>query len=102
MGVDGVVFDVPDSDANAAAFGRPSAGPRGAGAFPHSRKLSLVELGTHVEIALVVRPITQGESGMVGPLLRHLDDRMLLLWDRGFFSYPLWKEVTSRAKILRG
>jgi hypothetical protein len=101
MGVDGVVFDVPDSDANAAAFGRPSAGPRGDGAFPQLRKLSLVELGTHVEIALVVRPITQGEPGMVGPLLRHLDDRMLLLWDRGFFSDPLWKEVTSRgAKIL--
>ena len=55
MGIDGVVFDVPDSDANAAAFGRPSAGPRGDGAFPQVRKLSLVELGTHVEFAFVVR-----------------------------------------------
>src|SRR5437763_321943 len=26
MGIDGVVFDVPDSDVNAAAFGRPSTG----------------------------------------------------------------------------
>ena len=52
MGIDGVVFDVPDSDVNAAAFGRPSAGPRGEGAFPQVRKLSLVELGTHVEVAL--------------------------------------------------
>ena len=56
MGIDGTVFDVPDSEANAAAFGRPSAGPRGDGAFPQVRKLSLVELGTHVEVALVVRP----------------------------------------------
>ena len=31
MGIDGTVFDVPDSEANAAAFGRPSAGPRGEG-----------------------------------------------------------------------
>jgi hypothetical protein len=101
MGIDGVVFDVPDSAANAAAFGRPSAGPRGAGAFPQVRKLSLVELGTHVEVAFVARPITQGEQGMVGPLLGHLDDEMLLLWDRGFFSYNLWKEVSSRrVKIL--
>ena len=34
-------------------------------------------------------------------LLRHLTAEMLLLWDRGFFSYDLWKEVTSRGvKIL--
>ena len=101
MGIDGVVFDVPDSDVNAAAFGRPSAGPRGVGAFPQVRKLSLVELGTHAEVAFVVRPITQGEQGMVGALLRHLEPEMLLLWDRGFFSYGLWNEVTARrVKIL--
>ena len=101
MGIDGVVIDVPDSDANAAAFSRPSAGSRGDGAFPQVRKLSLVELGTHVEVAFVVRPITQGEQGMVGALLRHLDAEMLLLWDRGFFSYGLWQEVTARGvKIL--
>ena len=29
MGVDGTIFDVPDSAANAAVFARPSAGPRG-------------------------------------------------------------------------
>ena len=102
MGIDGVAFDVPDSAANAAAFGRPSAGPRGDGAFPQVRKLSLVELGTHVEVAFVARPITHGERAMVGPLLGHLDDEMLLLWDRGFFSYDLWEEVSSRrVKILR-
>ena len=101
MGIDGVVFDVPDSEVNAAAFGRPSAGPRGEGAFPQIRKLSLVELGTHVEVAFVVRPIARGEQGMVGALLRHLDPEMLLLWDRGFFSYGLWQEVASRGvKIL--
>jgi hypothetical protein len=101
MGIDGVVFDVPDSEVNAAAFGRPSAGPRGDGAFPQVRKLSLVELGTHAEVAFVVRSITHGEQGMVGALLRHLEPEMLLLWDRGFFSYGLWKEVTARhVKIL--
>ena len=56
MGIDGTIFDVPDSAANAAVFARPSAGPRGEGAFPQVRKLSLVELGTHVEVALVVDP----------------------------------------------
>jgi hypothetical protein len=101
MGIDGTVFDVPDSEANATAFGRPTAGPRGDGAFPQIRKLSLVELGTHVEVAFVVRSITHGEQGMVGALFRHLDPEMLPLWDRGCFSYRLWKELTSRrVKVL--
>jgi hypothetical protein len=101
MGIDGVVFDVPDSDANAATFGRPSAGPRGDGAFPQIRKLSLVELGTHVEVAFVVRPYSSGEQAMVDALLRHLTLEMLLLWDRGFFSYGLWKKLDARGvKVL--
>ena len=65
---------------------RPSAGPRGDGAFPQIRKLSLVELGTHVELAFVVRSIAHGEQSMVGGLLRHLTAEMLLLWDRGFLQ----------------
>jgi len=96
MGIDGTVLDVPDSEVNARAFGRPSAGPRGEGAFPQIRKLSLVELGTHVEVAFVVRSIAHGEQSMVGALLGHLDREMLLLWDRGFFSYDLWKAVTAQ------
>jgi hypothetical protein len=65
VGLDGTVYDVPDSAANAAAFARPSAGPRGDGAFPQVRKLSLVELGTHVELGFVVRSIAQPCKGGV-------------------------------------
>jgi Insertion element 4 transposase N-terminal/Transposase DDE domain len=95
MGIDGVVLDVPDSPANAAAFGRPSAGPRGDGAFPQIRKLSLVELGTHVEVAFVVRPCRGDERAMVAGLLRHLAPEMLLLLDRAFFSYERWRQLEA-------
>src|SRR3954469_13309136 len=101
MGFDGTIYDVPDSEANAAAFSRPSAGPRGAGAFPQVKKLSLVELGTHVEVALVVRSSAHGEPSMVAGLFRHLTSEMLLLWDRGFFSYELWRQMAARGvKVL--
>jgi hypothetical protein len=33
---------------------------------------------------------------MVAGLLRYLTPDMLLLWDRNFFSYRLWEELTSR------
>jgi hypothetical protein len=101
MGVDGTVLDVPDSEANAAVFARPSAGPRGEGAFPQVRKLSLVELGTHVEVALVVRSSAHGEQSLIDGLIRHLKSDMLLLWDRGFFSYELWQRMNSHGvKVL--
>jgi hypothetical protein len=99
VALDGSVYNVPDSAANAAAFGYPKGG-RGAGAFPQARKLSLVEVGTHAELALVIKGIKEKESGeqsMAPALFRHLTPAMLLLSDRGFFSYKLWQGL-----ILRG
>lgn len=95
MGIDGSVFDVPDSPANARAFGRPSGG-RGDGAFPQVRKLSLVELGTHAELAFVLKPCGRAEVSMVAGLLRHLGPGQLLLCDRNFFSYALWRRLLGR------
>ncbi len=95
MAIDGTILDVPDSAANAAAFGRTTGG-RGDSAFPQIRKLSLVEVGTHVEVAFVVKPCRRGESSLVAGLLRHLRPDMLLLWDRNFFSYPLWQPLVGR------
>jgi hypothetical protein len=102
MGIDGVIFTVPDSTANAAAFGYPKGG-RGQGAFPQVRKLSLVELGTHAEQALVLKGIKEKESGeqsMAPALIRHLKRGELLMWDRGFFSYKLWQAVLLRCELL--
>lgn len=99
MAMDGTVYNVPDSQANARAFGRPSAGPRGDGAFPQVRKLSLVEVGTHVEWAFVVKGIKEADSGeqrLAPALIRRLCPDMLLLWDRGFFSYRLWQSVLTQ------
>jgi hypothetical protein len=95
MGIDGTILDVPDSEANAAAFSRPSAGPRGAGAFPQVKKLSLVELGTHVEVAFLVKHGHGGERAMVEGLLRHLTPEMLLLLDQGSYSYEQWRKLTA-------
>lgn len=97
MALDGTVESVPDSPANAAAFGYPEGGARGRGARPQIRKLSLVEVGTHVEVALTVQGIKHsGEQSLARALFRYLCPEMLLLWDRGFFSYSLWKSVGAR------
>ena len=64
MGIDGTVMDVPDSPANEERFGR-SSGGRGDAAFPQIRKLSLVELGTHVETALAIGGYHDSEQKLV-------------------------------------
>ena len=95
VGIDGTTYDLPDTPANAQTFGRPK-GPRADAAFPQVRKLSLVELGTHAELAFVLKPYWRGETNLVAGLLRHLRPDMLLLWDRNFFSYGLWQSITRR------
>jgi hypothetical protein len=100
MGIDGTILNVPDSAANDRAFGRPS-GMHGPGAFPQIRKLSLVELGTHAEIGVVLKAIRCGERTMVEGLLHHLTPEMLLLLDQGFFSEKLWRKlVEKKANVL--
>ena len=98
VGIDATVMDVPDSEANQ-VFGR-SSGRRGKGAFPQVRKTSLVELGTHVELAFVFGGWNEGEQGLARRLWDKIPPDALLLEDRGFFSYDDWNALNSRTKLL--
>lgn len=95
MAFDGTILDAPDSAANAAAFER-SSGGRGGGAFPQVRKVSLVELGTHVEVAIAIGGWQDDERSLSRQLWDRIPADSLLLEDRGFFSYEDWKALDSR------
>ncbi len=95
MALDGTVMDTPDTPANEERFGR-SRGGRGDGAFPQLRKVSLVELGTHIETALTVGGYHDGEQPLAERLFDRLPADALLLEDRGFFSYERWKTLKAR------
>lgn len=99
MGIDGTVLDAPDSPANDKRFHR-STGGRGDGAFPQVRKVSLVELGTHVEVALAFGGWQDGEQTLVKQLFDKIPADALLLEDRGFFSYEHWKTLHSQGTKL--
>ncbi|MGC8642387.1 MAG: IS4 family transposase, partial [Isosphaeraceae bacterium] len=100
MGIDGTVLNVPDTPANDAHFGR-SSGGRGDSAFPQVRKVSLVELGTHAELALASGGYHDSEQNLVGQLWDRIPAGTLLLEDRGFFSYEHWKRLdTAGVKLL--
>lgn len=99
VGIDSTVLDAPDSEANDAAFAR-STGSRGSGAFPQVRKTSLVELGTHVELALAIGGWQDDERALARTLWDRIPDDALLLEDRGFFSHNDWKSLHLRVKLL--
>jgi hypothetical protein len=97
MGIDGLCLDLADTDANVERFGRPPSsrgGGRG-GAFPQVRVLGLAECGSHAIIDAAIGTYSQGEQTLAESVLRSLKPGMLLLADRGFFSYTLWDK--SRA-----
>ncbi len=94
MGLDGTVLDLPDTPANGRAFGRPGSA-RAPAAFPQARVLALCELGTHAICGLGIKPCRRSEQAMAPALLRQLRPGMLLLWDRGFFSYDLVRQVLA-------
>ena len=101
MALDGSCMDVADEAGNAAHFGYPS-GSRGDGAFPQAQVLGLVECGTHVVAAAAIAPYGTSEQAMATLVLpSRLAPDMLLLADRNFYGFKLWKlACASRAKLL--
>jgi len=55
--------------------------------------VALAECGTHAIFAAQVGPYTQSEATLTGALLDRLEPGMLVLADRGFFSYALWRKA---------
>lgn len=91
VSIDGMVFDVPDTEANAVEFGRPGGGKDGA--FPQARVVTLVETGSRAAVDAVIGPCAgkgAGERSAAVPLLARLEADMLHLADRGFYSFALW------------
>ena len=98
VAIDGTVLDLPDCDAHQ-HFGRAS-GSRGEAAFPQVRKVSLVELGTHIEFAFVYGGWHDSEKKLVEGLWNSIPDDALLIEDRGFFSYKHWKSLHGKHQLL--
>ena len=99
MAIDGVVLDVPDTPENEAEFGR-LGGARSPRQFPQVRVVGLVECGTHAMVEASLGPITTGEQHFAAELVPALDSSMIVLADRGFFSYELWHAALRRGAHL--
>ncbi len=96
MAVDGTVFDVPDSEANARVFGYPGCRPGTQVAFPKVRLVLLIEAGTHLIVDALMCPYSIGERVRVKKLLPSVTKGMLLMWDRGLHSYTMVRATLAQ------
>lgn len=94
MAIDGVVLDVQDTEANLEEFSKSGSG-KSLSPFPQVRVVGLAECGTHAMVAATFDSWKVGERELFGRVLTAFEEGMLVLADRGFFSYKLWKEAVA-------
>ena len=102
MAIDGFELDVPDTPANAAAFGYP-AGSREHPAFPKVRVVTIGECGSHAKIAAQMGPVGgkgASEQALARRMFGQLEEGWLLIADRGFYNWPDWQAAAATGAVL--
>jgi hypothetical protein len=102
MAIDGFELDVPDTPANAAAFGYP-AGAREHPAFPKVRVVTIGECGSHAKIAAQMGPVGgKGtcEQALARAMFGRLEEGWLLIADRGCYNWPDWQAASATGAAL--
>ena len=102
MAIDGFELDIPDTPANAAAFGYP-ASTREHPAFPKVRVVTIGECGSHAKIAARMGPVSgkgASEQALARAMFGRLEPGWLLIADRGFYNWPDWRAAAASGAAL--
>jgi Insertion element 4 transposase N-terminal/Transposase DDE domain len=102
MAIDGFELDVPDTPANAAAFGYP-AGARGHPAFPKVRMVTIGECGSHAKVTAQMGPVGgkgASEQALARRMFGELQEDWLLIADRGFYNWLDWRAAAATGAAL--
>jgi len=95
VAIDGTCLDLADTTANDSFFGRPGVAKGERSAFPQARVVALAECGTHAMFDVEIGPYTTSENALTSNLLDRLDKGMLVLADRGFYSFEAWQKASK-------
>jgi hypothetical protein len=93
---DGTTIKVPASGENVAAFGRPRG--RKDGHYPQIRLVTLIACGARGLLGAAMGPLRgkgTGEQVLARGLLGSLQEGMLLLADRNFYGFSLWRAAAG-------
>jgi hypothetical protein len=95
---DGTGIDLADTAENAKAFGRPGSRRNGVPPPPMARVVILLACGTRAVLGAAAGPFCgkgTGERELARRLLPCLHAGMLLIADKGFYSYDLWNQARA-------
>ncbi|MGF6920646.1 hypothetical protein OKW28_004843 [Paraburkholderia sp. 40] len=96
-----LTLDVPDEQANAQAFGYAQGG-RGEAAYPQIRFVALAECATHALCEVQTGGVREdSEQVLTCQLFAAFSSEMLVLADRLFYGYDMWRDaVATGAQLL--
>lgn len=100
MSIDGFDWDTPDTDDNAAAFGRSGGTGDKASAFPKTRVVTLSECASHAVIAARISGQHHGEQTLARDLWPLLEQEWLMIADCNFYSYRDWAAAATTGAAL--
>jgi hypothetical protein len=100
MAIDGFVLDVADTPVNRETFGA-SGGVKNPAPFPQVHLVGFGECGTHAIVAAELGPWRINDRALAEALVGEFEPGMLIIADRGFYSFRLWESaVASGADLL--
>jgi hypothetical protein len=88
---DGTTLKLPATPQNTAWAGRREKEAH----YPRARLVALAACGTRCLLAAAAGPARTGERELAAALAGHLRAGMLVLADRGFYSWPLWHSASA-------
>jgi hypothetical protein len=94
MAIDGFVLDIPDTQANVEKFGKSHNGPKASG-YPQVQVVGVGECGSHAITAAAVSGAKTGETSVAEELIDSFEPDMLVMADRNFYGYVLWRKATE-------
>jgi hypothetical protein len=105
--MDGDDYTLPDTPANAKAFGRPSTSKSSGatvvpGGYPQCHVTRLIEVGTRLTLEAFVKPQNQNDHPTAPALLACCARGDLALVDCGYYSYRLIKQAIDQGTFILG
>jgi hypothetical protein len=105
LAIDGDKYKLPDTPANAAAFGRPGTRRGQAaleGGYPQMHVNRIMAVGTRLCLDAIVKPCNTNDHTTAPKLLNAARPGELVLWDCGFYSFELMHQACRQSKFFLG
>jgi hypothetical protein len=94
MAIDGLDWDLPDTDENVAEFGYVGSGATRS-SFPKARAVTISECASHAVVAAAIGGMDTGEQTLAARLWDRLEPDWLLTADRNFYGFNHWNAARA-------